>query len=211
LSHLVISLSVSETSGYAPHIATLSCTVEQGNPPYTFLYDFGDGTPTSNLQNEYHTYTNPGTYTATITVTDSEGQEKTESQIVTVSKPAHVNQPPTASIDVTGNITQGSAPLTLEFIGRGSDPEGQILNYVWDFGDGNTGNSTIASHTFNNSGDYIVRLTVTDPEELAGTSQVTITATESSIPQPDPIPSSDIGKAVVITGGGAHQQCKYHF
>lgn len=39
----------------------------------SYLWDFGDGTPTSNLQNPVHTYIVVGIYIITLTVTDSDG------------------------------------------------------------------------------------------------------------------------------------------
>jgi PKD repeat protein len=49
-----------------------------GTPPYTCLWDLGDGT-TSDTCNVSHIYQNPGTYTATVTVTDSAGQTASDS------------------------------------------------------------------------------------------------------------------------------------
>ncbi|NMJ77125.1 PKD domain-containing protein [Nanohaloarchaea archaeon] len=54
---------------------------------------------------------------------------------------------------------------TVEFDGSGSsDDETGISSYAWDFGDGegNVGNETIISHTFDDTGTYTVELTVSD-------------------------------------------------
>ncbi len=55
-----------------------------GTPPYTFMWDFGDGT-TSALQNPVHTYAVSGTYTVTLTTADSQGCTVTSTQNVTVT------------------------------------------------------------------------------------------------------------------------------
>jgi len=43
-----------------------------------------------------------------------------------------------------------------------NDPDGNIVSYSWDFGDGATGTGVTISHTFNSGGDYVVSLIVED-------------------------------------------------
>lgn len=62
----------------------------------------------------------------------------------------------------------GSAPLTINFDGSGSsDPEGQALDYFWDFDDGNVSESVTPEHTFHDPGTYNVQLAVSDGEITA--------------------------------------------
>lgn len=42
------------------------------------------------------------------------------------------------------------------------DPDGSIVSYSWDFGDGNSSNTKISAHKYENPGKYVVTLTVTD-------------------------------------------------
>ncbi len=46
--------------------------------------------------------------------------------------------------------------------GSSSDPDGSIASYAWDFGDGTTGTGRTTSRTYQQSGSYSVKLTVTD-------------------------------------------------
>jgi len=65
----------------------------------------------------------------------------------------------------TVDRVDGPSPLTVAFDGSGSyDPDGTIISYSWDFGDGMSGNGATISHTFTSSTDrtYTVILTVTD-------------------------------------------------
>jgi PKD repeat protein len=67
-----------------------------GTPPYTYHWDFGDGQE-ANVQNTRHTYENPGTYTATLTVTDATGQTASDSTEVIVQPEAPTTGEPTAN------------------------------------------------------------------------------------------------------------------
>jgi uncharacterized repeat protein (TIGR01451 family) len=66
----------SNLGGYEGYIDTLIQfygSAVGGTPPYTFEWDFGDSTQIVEEKNPTHKYTKEGTYTATLTVTDSEG------------------------------------------------------------------------------------------------------------------------------------------
>jgi chitodextrinase len=63
---------------------------------------------------------------------------------------------PTASFDWT------PAGLHVHFDGYGSDPDGEIVSWQWDFGDGGTGSGQSVDHDYSNGGDHTVTLTVTD-------------------------------------------------
>lgn len=56
-----------------------------------------------------------------------------------------------------------------------NDPDGTIVNYEWDFGDGNTAIGIIVTHSYTQKGSYSVSLTVTDNDELIGTDTKTFT------------------------------------
>jgi len=45
------------------------------------------------------------------------------------------------------------------------DPDGTTLTYEWDFGDGETGTGAIATHSYDEGGDFTVTLTVTDNDD----------------------------------------------
>ena len=60
--------------------------------------------------------------------------------------------------------------VSCVFDGGGStDPNGAIVNYSWQFGDGTTGTGAAPSHTYSTGGHYVVTLTITDQEGLTST------------------------------------------
>jgi PKD repeat protein len=72
-------------------------------------------------------------------------------------------------------------PLPVAFSSDGSfDPDGTIVSYSWDFGDG-AGTSTQAnpSYTYTSAGSYLAVLTVTDDGGLSATASVDITVRKS--------------------------------
>ena len=50
-----------------------------------------------------------------------------------------------------------------------TDSDGNVTNYEWSFGDGNTGTEKITTHSYSLAGDYIVNLTVTDDDNATNT------------------------------------------
>src|SRR5262249_21539547 len=96
----------------------------------TYSWTFGDGGPATGA-NVSHAYADEGTYTATLTVTDSGGQAVGDTAVVTVS-----NVAPTANAGPARSGDEG-APIT--FLGSATDPGvNDVLTYSWTFGDGGT-------------------------------------------------------------------------
>ena len=56
-------------------------------PPYTWSWDFGDETPAATEQNTTHAYYQCGTYTVTLTVTDSEGNIASDTTVANIKEP----------------------------------------------------------------------------------------------------------------------------
>jgi hypothetical protein len=70
----------------------------------------------------------------------------------------------------------GYAPCELCFDASYSyDPDGQIVSYAWDFGDGRNGDGVNVFHTYSNNGDFLVTLKVTDNDGLSDTATARFT------------------------------------
>jgi bacillopeptidase F (M6 metalloprotease family)/subtilisin family serine protease len=85
------------------------------------------------------------------------------------------NQRPTA---VIVGPTSGRRNTSLAFDGRSSrDPDGRIVSYRWNYGDGTNGSGGRVSHRWTRTGTYTVTLTVTDDKGATGTITQTLTIT----------------------------------
>jgi PKD repeat protein len=172
---LTAKATATPTTGNAPLGVSFTGSATGGTAPYSYSWDFGDGSATSTAQNPSHTYNSAGTFTATLTVTDSSSPAKTATSSVTVTVSA-VGGPLAATASATP--TSGQVPLTVAFSGTatgGTPPYG----YRWDFGDGSaTSTAQNPSHTYNSAGTFTATLTVTDSSSPAksATSSVTVTA-----------------------------------
>ena len=82
--------------------------------------------------------------------------------------PSAANAAPVADAEPT--VRSGRAPLKVSFPTTGSsDPDGTIVDYQWNFGDGKTGIGPEPTHTYAEGGRYFPTLTVTDNEGAAST------------------------------------------
>lgn len=78
----------------------------------------------------------------------------------------------------TASLSTGVAPLTVEFDASVSlDPDGTIISYQWDFGDGNLGSGPQTVHTFQNAGTYKVKLIVIDNKGASDSDTLSIQVT----------------------------------
>ena len=125
----------------------------------SYDWDFGDGNTGTGVS-PTNTYAAAGDYTVTLVVTDDAGDTGTDT-----STAAIVAAPQDPIADPNGPY-DGFTGQPVAFDGSGSfDPDGgNITQYDWDFGDGNTGTGVSPSHTYATMGDYTVTLTVVDDE-----------------------------------------------
>jgi parallel beta-helix repeat protein len=151
-------INVSPTSGKTPLIVHFSGDASGGTAPYTYRWDFGDG-QSGTGQYLFHVYYAPGTYEARLTVDDRFAAENAVSATIIVN-PKNPNDPVAV---FSANPSQGLYPLLVHFDASASyDPDGTIVSYEWDFGDGSQGSGKTISHTFYQRGTILVVLKVTD-------------------------------------------------
>ncbi len=131
--------------------------------PISSSWDFGDGT-TSNLAAPTHTYTAPATYTVTLTSTSASCSSTTTRSVTIGSNPTFppsLPAPPRSACQ---------APLTVKFTDNTLPAPAQEH---WDFGDGQMGTGPNPSHTYTTTGQFDVKLTITNAAGCSGTTTMT--------------------------------------
>lgn len=133
----------------------------------SYDWDFGDGeTGTGAVVS--HVYEDKGVYEVTLVVTDSTGQTGARIEIVEA-----LNRTPTARF--TFSPYWVFALQNAEFdASESSDPDGEIVKYMWDFGDGTSDEGMNVTHSFpfgpnNNPWTATVTLTVVDDDGKTST------------------------------------------
>jgi PKD repeat protein len=118
----------------------------------SYSWNFGDGSPVTGGPTPAHTYTAPGLYTATVTITTANGC--TGSATLTIG----VGVPPIASF--VGHPRHYCANRATY---DSSTSTGAIDDYVWTFGDGYAApHISTASHIYTAPGIYTTTLIVSD-------------------------------------------------
>ena len=139
----------------------------------SYSWNWGDNTAAGTGVTATHRYAAGGSYTISLTVTDSAGLTSTTSRSVTVA-PAHAA--PTAVIDATAD------GRSVAFDGTGSTAAdgATITSYAWNFGDGQTSTQATPTHVYGADGTYTVTLTVTDSLGASGTANESVTVSAAS-------------------------------
>ncbi|MHB1139715.1 MAG: PKD domain-containing protein [Microthrixaceae bacterium] len=185
-------LGAAPTSGGAPLLVAFDSagSSDADGTIDSISWDFGDGSPVETGAAVSHSYTDEGSFTATLTVTDDDGATDTETTTIEVTAPADV-----APVAVLGaSTTSGIAHLAVDFDATGSsDADGTIVGYAWDFGDGNTSTDAAPNHLYTVAGSYDVELTITDDDGLTANATTTVTATDGADARYVASTGSDVG------------------
>jgi hypothetical protein len=183
-AHSVFTASVSGLT------VDISDSSESRNGEITrYAFDFGDGQSeevdatgegyTAGDENLSHTYAQEGTYTVTLTVTDSLGYVHSSTQDVVVT-------------EAEATLTATATDLTVDITDASSSVNGEITSWAYDFGDGNVatvdasaadyaaGDENV-SHTYAAAGTYTVTLTVTDSAGKTDTATTEVVAEEAAV------------------------------
>ncbi|MBI3804305.1 MAG: PKD domain-containing protein, partial [Nitrospirae bacterium] len=146
----------------------------------TYAWDFGDNATDSGSAAS-HRYSAPGSYTVSLTVSDAAGLSQTAS--VTISVTGEVGAP-VAQLSSTAADPSASA-LQFAFDGSASvGGDGSLTHYEWDLGDQTVKEGAQIEHQYTKSGDYQVKLKVTNDKNKTATATYTLKVGE---PVPPPL------------------------
>ena len=148
------SFTVDQTIGCNPTIITFTNTSSGGS---TFNWNFGDGSSYVGINPPPHSYLNTGSYNVQLLVENAFGciDEYVQLELITIEL-----IDPGFMIDPQG----GCEPLDVQFTDTTSVPnptQDPIVNWDWDFGNGNTFNGQFPPIETYNLGVYDVSLIVT--------------------------------------------------
>jgi len=144
----VAAFTAAPTQGIVP--LTVVFSDASSGDPTSWSWDFGDG-GIATQQSPAHTYTQTGTYSVTLVVSNAGGSSsESKSNYITLLPP-----PPTAAF--SADVTVGPIPLTVQFVDQSA---GGPTSWSWAFGDGGGSTEPAPSHTYVSPGAYTVALTV---------------------------------------------------
>ena len=142
----VVVISADVVQGCSP--LTVQFTDLSSNNPTAWAWTFNGGTPaTSTEQNPVVTFDSPGLYTVSLTAENPGGAgNSTLIDFIEVLP------------DAVPSFTSSINGLDVSFTNQSTNAD----SYSWDFGDGQGSTATNPNHTYQNSGQFTVTLTVTN-------------------------------------------------
>ncbi len=143
-------------------------SVSEGNLIYT--WDFGDGSAVSNEIDPTHEYATEGTYTVTL-----EARNNLGGCFTVLSKEVEIFQQLTSEFEFVSVCFGEEVVFQNNSLGTGVD-------FLWNFGDGNTSTFFEPQHLYESPGSYIVNLLVTSSDGCTRFSEQRVDINENPTP-----------------------------
>jgi PKD repeat protein len=195
---MTVSAGSSVTANEGSAVA-FAGSVTGGVAPYTYTWNFGDGSSVTGASTQSHSYLDNGSYSAVFTVVDAAGRIASAGRAVTIN-----NVVPTANAN---GPYAGEAGASIAFHATATDPspvdQAAGFTYSWNFGDGTTGSGSDPVHVYNSLGSYTATVTATDKDggtSVTALAAVVITAAISSSDYTLSGPASgEVARSVTLT------------
>jgi gliding motility-associated-like protein len=147
-----VAFGLSDTAGCAPLRVSFTDQSSAGQGIRSWAWDMGNGTQATG-SSPSRAFSQPGSYTIQLTVTDSAGCQ------ASLSQPLNVYAPPQADFSISDSL--GCAPRVVSLLDLSSSQAG-LVGWRWDFGNGDSSLQQFPTYVFSQNGNYDVALTVTD-------------------------------------------------
>lgn len=159
-----------------PVIFDANASTDTDGSIVSYIWNFGDGQSGSGPVVS-HRFPNPGSYQVLLVVTDNEGSTNSTSSPVTIT----LGTPPIASFVYSPLNPKIDQDIYFN-ASASSDPDGRIVSYTWDFGDGSADRGRTVTHSFANTGTFVVLLIVKDDDgnQHSSSAQVKVDSTSRS-------------------------------
>jgi len=156
----VTAVAHASVTNRTQRIVAFSANVSGGTPPYSYRWSFGDAN-SSTQANPTHAYTGGSRYPVQLMVTDSRANRSYSFVDLLLGGP-----PVITNVFILPNPTY--VGQYTYFNATGTDPDGSIVNWHWDFGDGTTWDASYGStyHVYRALGTYNVSVTARDNDGL---------------------------------------------
>ncbi len=167
-----------------------SSSIDSNGDKIRYRFDWGDGTISdwsdlqlSNLNvSMLHSWDSISIYEIKVIAQDEHGLNSSWSDTfkVIVSQTNASGEEPVAEISILSDNLVSNQTIIFD-ASNSYDSDGVIINYYWEFGDGETGNGINISHVFRLPGNYIVTLTVIDNDGNTFSNNMTVNIADQTI------------------------------
>jgi PKD repeat protein len=186
------------TEGFAPATFEFQANLTGGTEPYTYIWNFSDGSEGSDEQTVLHTFEEAGTYNVTLTATDTDNQNASDSIEISVEEPAEEggeaattaiqnqtqnNQTDTreeGTVQLDETSAQPGSPLAIS--GEGFQPDTPIQIFI---------NNVQITNVITNVEGSFNTVVIVPTTVAAGSAQVVVRTEQTSIAENVNIIESD--------------------